>query len=43
MDLFEYMRQNNMKDESPLAKRLRPSTLDEIVGQEHILGHDKLL
>lgn len=43
MDLFEYMRQNNMKDESPLAKRLRPERLEDIVGQEHILGHDKLL
>ncbi|MGN0435506.1 MAG: replication-associated recombination protein A [Wujia sp.] len=42
MDLFDYMR-NNMRDESPLAKRLRPTSLDEIVGQEHILGHDKLL
>ncbi len=43
MDLFDYMRQTNMKAESPLAKRLRPSTLDEVVGQEHILGSDKLL
>ncbi len=43
MDLFEYMRENNMKDESPLAKRLRPLNLDEVVGQEHILGKDKLL
>ncbi len=43
MDLFDYMRQTNMKTESPLAKRLRPSTLEEIVGQEHILGSDKLL
>ena len=43
MDLFEYMRTNNAKEESPLAKRMRPTTLDEIVGQEHILGSDKLL
>lgn len=44
MDLFEYMREENMtKVESPLAKRLRPTSLDEIVGQEHILGKDKLL
>lgn len=43
MDLFEYMRQNNRKDDSPLAKRLRPDTIDDVVGQEHILGHDKLL
>lgn len=43
MDLFEYMRQQNMKDESPLASRLRPTTLDEFVGQQHIVGKDKLL
>ncbi len=43
MDLFDYMRQNNMKGESPLAKRLRPTSIDEVVGQEHILGKDKLL
>lgn len=43
MDLFEYARENNMKKESPLASRLRPETLDEIVGQKHILGKNKLL
>ena len=43
MDLFEYMRTTNMSEEAPLAKRLRPTTLEEIVGQEHILGSDKLL
>lgn len=43
MDLFEYMRQQNMKDESPLASRMRPTTLDEVVGQQHIVGKDKLL
>lgn len=43
MDLFEYMRQQNMKDGSPLASRLRPTTLDEVVGQQHIVGKDKLL
>lgn len=43
MDLFDYMRNNNMKNEAPLAKRMRPSTLEEIVGQQHILGEDKLL
>ncbi len=43
MDLFDYMRQNNMKKESPLASRLRPETLEEVVGQEHIIGKDKLL
>ncbi|MDD6038913.1 MAG: replication-associated recombination protein A [bacterium] len=43
MDLFDYMRQQNMEKESPLASRLRPTTLDEVVGQEHIIGKDKLL
>lgn len=43
MDLFDFMRSNTMKQESPLASRLRPETLDEIVGQEEILGKDKLL
>lgn len=43
MDLFEYMRQTNMEKESPLAARMRPRTLDEVVGQEHIIGRDKLL
>lgn len=43
MDLFEYMRSNTLKKESPLASRLRPRTIDEVVGQEHILGKDKLL
>ncbi len=36
MDLFEYMRENNKNTESPLAMRLRPETLDEMVGQSHI-------
>ena len=43
MDLFEYMRQEEQKVNAPLASRLRPDNLDEIVGQEHILGKDKLL
>ncbi len=43
MDLFEYMRNTNMEKESPLAARLRPLTLDEVVGQQHIIGKDKLL
>ena len=43
MDLFDYMREQNMEKESPLAARLRPTTLDEVVGQEHIIGKDKLL
>lgn len=43
MDLFDYVRQNTMKSESPLAARIRPVTLDEVVGQQHIIGKDKLL
>jgi len=43
MDLFDYVRENTMKSESPLASRLRPTTLDEVVGQRHIIGEDKLL
>jgi putative ATPase len=43
MDLFEYMRNTAKEKESPLAARIRPTTLDEVVGQEHIIGKDKLL
>lgn len=43
MNLFDYMRENKMEKESPLAARLRPLTLDEVVGQQHIIGRDKLL
>ena len=43
MDLFDYMRETQMEKESPLAARLRPTTIDEIVGQKHILAKDKLL
>ena len=43
MDLFDYMREQNMESESPLASRLRPTTLDEVVGQQHIVGKGKLL
>lgn len=43
MDLFDYMRENTMEKESPLASRMRPTTLDEVVGQKHIIGKDKLL
>lgn len=43
MDLFEYMRTTQMETEAPLAARMRPKTLDEVVGQEHIIGKDKLL
>ncbi len=43
MDLFEYAKQETLKKEAPLASRLRPSSLEEVVGQEHIIGKDKLL
>ena len=43
MDLFDYMREQNMESESPLASRLRPTTLEEVVGQQHIVGKGKLL
>lgn len=43
MDLFDYMKEQNLKQESPLASRMRPATLEEVVGQEHIIGKDKLL
>ncbi|MBZ4668112.1 MAG: ATPase related to the helicase subunit of the Holliday junction resolvase [Defluviitaleaceae bacterium] len=43
MDIFEYTRQKTMKNESPLAARMRPATLEEFEGQEHIIGKDKLL
>ncbi len=41
--MFSYMRENYQDDDSPLAKRLRPESLEEVVGQEHIIGQDKLL
>ncbi|CUO75137.1 MAG: replication-associated recombination protein A [Clostridium sp.] len=43
MDLFDYMRETNQEKEAPLASRMRPSTLEEVVGQQHIIGKDKLL
>ena len=43
MDLFEYAKTKTLDRESPLASRLRPTTLEEVVGQEHIIGKDKLL
>ena len=43
MDLFDYMKEVNEKEDAPLASRLRPDSLDSIVGQEHILGKDKFL
>ena len=43
MNLFDYMRENTMEKEAPLSSRLRPKTLEEVVGQQHIIGKDKLL
>lgn len=43
MDLFEITRKNMLEREAPLASRMRPRTLDEVVGQEHIIGPDRLL
>ena len=43
MDLFEYAKSKTLDRESPLASRLRPTTLDEVVGQQHIIGKDTLL
>ena len=43
MDLFDYMRETSKETESPLAARLRPTKLEEVVGQQHIIGRDKLL
>lgn len=43
MNLFDYMRENTMKKESPLAARLRPKDIEDVVGQSHIIGKDKLL
>ena len=43
MDLFDYMRETTYKKESPLADRMRPTTIEEVVGQKHIIGKDKLL
>ena len=43
MDLFDHAMQERMEHEAPLAARMRPRTLDEFIGQEHIIGPGKLL
>ena len=43
MDLFDFMRESAQETESPLAARLRPVRLEEVVGQQHIIGKGKLL
>lgn len=42
MDLFEYANQQN-DGLKPLAERMRPQTLNEFIGQEHIVGEGSLL
>ncbi|MEM7347330.1 MAG: AAA family ATPase, partial [Chloroflexota bacterium] len=43
MDLFEHAREKQIENEAPLAARMRPRTLDEFIGQEHIVGPGRLL
>jgi len=43
LDLFEYSREKQLKKSAPLAERMRPSTLEEFVGQEEVIGRGKLL
>lgn len=43
MDLFDYMSENRKEKEAPLASRMRPVILEDVVGQQHIIGRDKLL
>ncbi len=43
MDLFDYMSENKKEKEAPLASRMRPVILEDVVGQQHIIGRDKLL
>ena len=43
MDLFDYMREQQLQKEAPLASRMRPASLEEVVGQQHMIGKDKLL
>ena len=43
MDLFDYMQEKQLKKDAPLAARMRPECLDEVVGQQHIIGKGKML
>lgn len=43
MDLFDHAMQERLSHEAPLADRMRPQTLDEILGQDHIIGEGRLL
>lgn len=40
MDLFDYMKEQTLENESPLASRMRPVSLEEVVGQEHIIERE---
>lgn len=43
MDIFDMIKEKTLEKDAPLAARMRPETLDDVVGQDHILGKDKLL
>jgi putative ATPase len=43
MDMFDQHRENLLQKNAPLANRMRPRTLDEFVGQDHIVGQGRLL
>ena len=43
MDIFEFAKTQQLKKEAPLASKMRPRTLDEVVGQEDIIGKGKML
>ncbi len=43
MDIFDYMKEKQLETDAPLAARMRPRTLDEVVGQEHIIGRGRML
>ena len=43
MDLFDYMQEKQLKKDAPLAARMRPERLEEVVGQQHIIGKGKML
>ncbi len=43
MDLFTLNMENQLKKNAPLADRMRPRTLEEFVGQKHLIGKNKFL
>ncbi|WP_288186890.1 AAA family ATPase, partial [uncultured Sneathia sp.] len=43
MDLFEFSMQKDLKNNAPLADRMRPRNLNEFVGQDHVIGDGKYL